>query len=117
MPKKTELSAEDKELRERIGIAIRQISSASNLKPQDIARIGGVSLAHQYRVESGETTPDAIYLFKVASHLGVPLSRFFEKAESPAMRASVASSSGQSVVGDNAIQIGSVAGKARVKNR
>ena len=35
----------------------------------------------------------------------------------PAPRASAKGGGGQSVVGDNAIQIGSVAGKARVKNR
>ncbi len=38
-------------------------------------------------------------------------------APAPAPRASAKGGGGQSVVGDNAIQIGSVAGKARVKNR
>lgn len=73
MPKKTELSDEDQALREVIGAAIRKAAKARDLKPQDIAQTAGVSLAQQYRVENGEATPDAIYLFKVAALLGVPV--------------------------------------------
>lgn len=42
-------------------------------KPADIAKVGGVSLAQQYRIESGESPIDALYLIKVARHLGINL--------------------------------------------
>jgi transcriptional regulator with XRE-family HTH domain len=38
-----------------------------------VAPAGGISLAHQYRIESGERTPDGLYLVKVAAYLGVSL--------------------------------------------
>lgn len=71
MPKKPELSAADQALRESMGAAIRQASSSRGSKPVDLAKAGGVSLAHQYRIESGDRTADALYLVKVASLLNV----------------------------------------------
>jgi transcriptional regulator with XRE-family HTH domain len=73
MPKKPELSAADKALRESIGAAIRLACATRSRKPADIAIAGGVSLAQQYRIEGGEATPDALYLVKVAKHFGVTI--------------------------------------------
>lgn len=83
MPKKTELSDQDKALRTRLGAAIRDGAIARGLRPQDIAKVTGVSLAHQYRIEGGETTPDAIYLYKVAAHFGVPVDHLFSGEVTP----------------------------------
>ena len=77
MPRKTELSEKDKKLREKLGASVRRLTSARGMKPQDVARIGGVSLAHQYRIENGETTPDGLYLFKVAAYLDISIDSFF----------------------------------------
>jgi len=71
MPKKPELSAADQALRESIGIAIRLASASSGRKPADVACAGGVSLAHEYRIESGERTADSLYLVKVARYLNM----------------------------------------------
>lgn len=71
MPKKPELSDVDQALRESIGASIRAASVRGNCKPGDIAAAGGVSLAHQYRIESGERTADVLYVVKVARHLGI----------------------------------------------
>jgi DNA-binding XRE family transcriptional regulator len=73
MPRKPELSQEDQASRERLGAAIRIAAATRNMKPADLAKAGGVSLAHQYRIESGERTPDALYLMKIARLLGVSL--------------------------------------------
>ena len=73
MPKKPELSQEDQASRERLGAAIRIAAASRNMKPADLAKAGGVSLAHQYRIESGERTPDVLYLMKVARLLRTAL--------------------------------------------
>lgn len=73
MPKKPELSQEDQASRERLGAAIRIAAASRNMKPADLAKAGGVSLAHQYRIESGERTPDVLYLMKVARLLRTSL--------------------------------------------
>lgn len=73
MPKKPELSPEDQALREQLGLSIRSASVRHSKKPQDVATAGGISLAHQYRIESGERTPDGLYLVKVSAYLGVSL--------------------------------------------
>ncbi len=80
MPKKS-LSTEDEALRERLGVALRLISSARGFKPAEMAAACGVSLAHQYRIEAGETTPDALYLFKVCQLLGVSIDSLFSQAQ------------------------------------
>ena len=73
MPRKPELSQEDQASRERLGAAIRIAAATLNMKPADLAKAGGVSLAHQYRIESGERTPDALYLMKIALLLDVSI--------------------------------------------
>lgn len=96
MPRKTELSEGDKRLREKLGASVRRLTSAKGLKPQDVALVGGVSLAHQYRIENGETTPDGLYLFKVAAHLGISMDSFFD--ETSALSAAPELPSSQNVV-------------------
>jgi len=73
MPRKTELSEADKALRNRLGASIRAASVKAGVKPAELAATAGVSLAHQYRVEAGEQTPDFLYLFKVAARLGTTI--------------------------------------------
>ena len=80
MPKKRELTEEEEALRERLGAALRQASAARGIRPQELALVGGVSVAHQYRIESGETTPDALYLFKVCHLMGVTMDSLFRGA-------------------------------------
>lgn len=72
MPKAV-ISEQDKVIREQIGISVRGWSASQKKKPTEIAKVGGVSLAQQYRIESGEVPVDALYLIKVAQHLGISL--------------------------------------------
>lgn len=122
MPKKPDLTDEDQALRERLGAALRLSSSARGIKPADMASAGGVSLAHQYRIEAGERTPDALYLFKVCRHMGVTMDSLFRDAATvePAPTGApgrVHQSGGlhQQNTGNNNIQIGSVGGARKPK--
>lgn len=115
MPKKRELTEEDQATRERLGVALRQASSARSFGPQDMAAAGGVSLAHQYRVEGGETTPDALYLFKVCRFLGITMDSLFNGAA--AVDQAPPATIVQTSQGDNAIQVAKTTGKVSIKRR
>ena len=103
MPKKPELSATDQALRESIGSSIRLVSAAKGSKPADVAKAGGVSLAHQYRIESGERTADVLYMVKVARHLGISIDELVNaNARLPSQAATqTASAGGVNVGGSN----------------
>lgn len=131
MPKKS-LSTEDEALRERLGVTLRLISSARGFKPADMAAACGVSLAHQYRIEAGETTPDALYLFKVCRLLGISIDSLFAEATSsptPTRSRSRASASPaaphtnhgviqhQNNIGSNNLQIGQLGVPPRARRR
>jgi transcriptional regulator with XRE-family HTH domain len=58
-----------------LGARIKDLRLALGLSPAEFAAAGGVSQAHQYRVESGERVADAIYLLKVATTFKVDLGR------------------------------------------
>lgn len=124
MPKKPELSEEDQATRERLGVALRQASSARGVRPQDMAAAGGVSLAHQYRVEAGETTPDALYLFKVCRFLGIAIDSLFNATVAVEQGAAPSAARPSSVrIGNmnnntpGGVQVGYAAGKVSVKRR
>lgn len=85
-----------------MGIAIRQVCVLKSRKPADVAIAGGVSLAHQYRIESGERTADALYLVKVARFLNVSVERLLSPDSE-----STPSSSSQTI---NAPVVGNVSG-------
>lgn len=126
MPKKAELSDEDKALRERLGMAIRLASAQKGLKPKDLAAAAGVSLAHQYRVEAGEQTADVLYLVKVAALIGVSVESLLagpaegnteKKANSPAPSKSAgisASSFSQSSTHKGSVQVGIAGGNVTI---
>ncbi len=110
MPKKAELSEEDKALRERLGAAIRMASGQKNLKPKDLALAAGVSLAHQYRIEAGEQTADFLYLVKVASLLGLSVDLLLADVPTRARTAaeSVGAYPSQQSSGDGTVMIGAM---------
>lgn len=114
MPKKAELTLEDQALRERFGSAIRAATVDAGVKPQEVARIGGVSLANQYRIEAGEATPDALYLFKVARHLNLSLDELLRGARAKPARAR---SIHQTSSGDKTIQIAEVGANAKIMQK
>lgn len=127
MPKKRELTDEDQALRERLGAAIRRESSARGKGPQMLASAAGVSVAHQYRVESGETTPDALYLYKVCRLIGITMDSLFKDTNSvapapaaaPARKASPGQSGGiqQHATGDHNVQIGTIGDPPRGRGK
>ena len=125
MPKKPELSDADQAIREQLGAAIRIAAAVRNKKPIDLAHAGGVSLAHQYRIESGERTPDALYLIKISHFLGASIDDLLAqasdasvkpKAKSSTAEIHVGGSHSQHSSGDGSIQIGSI-GSAPTKRR
>ena len=73
MPKKPLITEADQQIKTSIGVHIRLACAHGGKKPVEVAQVAGVSLAHQYRIEAGERTPDALYLIKVARHLGISL--------------------------------------------
>lgn len=120
---------------------------ALGLSQQALAERVGVSLRSQQNYESGSRVPDATYLGALAAAGADVLYVLTGEREGPApvtltaeeetmlsyfreaskevrraalgalLGASAPVGGGQHNAGDNAIQIGSVAGKARVKNR
>ncbi len=77
------------------------------------AAVLGVSQPTQSRIERAKRLPDALYLRSLREHFRVDINALLtgEAAAIGALQA------GMSVQGDHAIQIGSVGGRARVKNR
>lgn len=84
MPKKPLATEADQQLKTSLGAHIRLACAHGGKKPAEVARVAAVSLAHQYRIEAGERTPDALYLIKVARHLGISLDALcgLEKSDS-----------------------------------
>ena len=122
MPKKAELSDEDKALRERLGAAIRMASGQRGFKPKDLAEAAGVSLAHQYRIEAGEQTADVLYLVKVANLMGLSIGALLEPVsgsnavspsatQTPSVQSNLGATGGISMnmsnLGDGNVQVGS----------
>lgn len=107
MPKKPDLTDEDQAMRERLGAAIRIASAQKGLKPADLATAAGVSLAHQYRIEAGERTPDALYLFKVCRLMDVAMDSLFQAGAVATASPGAASISGvtQTIRGSRSVQI------------
>lgn len=106
MPKKPAVSELDQSLKSDLGVRIRIACANAGKKPVDIAVVAGVSLAHQYRIEAGERTPDALYLIKVAQHLGISLDALCGLTASDADASSGLSNTiSQSNRGGKAVQI------------
>lgn len=123
---------------------LRQAREALGMSQQALAERCGVTARSQRNYESGERYPDAQYLAAIAG-LGVNVHHVLtgvletspvavlsgeermlvesyreavpavRKAAMAALLSGAAHGNGQSVVGDNAIQIGSVTGNARIK--
>lgn len=70
MPKKPELSEEDEALRKDFGASVRAARESLRLKPAEFAAVGGVSMAHQYRIEAGERTADVLYVQRLVQRYG-----------------------------------------------
>lgn len=60
-------------MRTCLGAAIKNWSVVTQLGARDFATAAGVSLAHQYRIEAGERSPDAMYLLKLSTRLDISL--------------------------------------------
>lgn len=118
MPKKPETTELEQKLRSSIGASIRMRGALAGMKAADIAEAAGVSLAHQYRIEAGERTPDALYLIKVAQHLSITLDELCGLTEAlPETHASLAASITQTATGAGIIQTGGDASRNRVSIR
>lgn len=70
MPKKPELSEEDEALRREFGDRLRKLRETLGLRPPEFAAFGGISMAHQYRIEAGERTAESLYLQRLARAFG-----------------------------------------------
>ncbi len=117
MVTKAALSADDLAIRDGVSKWIRYWSVAKNKKAAELAKAGGVSLAVQYRIESGETTPDVLYLIKVSSFLGLSMDELCGTAESTPMQSIPAHSVTQTATGAGIIQVGGDASRNRAAVR
>ncbi|MFG5411447.1 helix-turn-helix transcriptional regulator [Piscinibacter sakaiensis] len=50
---------------------LRGLRMSRGLSPGEFAALAGVSQAQQYRLESGERVPDALYLVRLIVELGI----------------------------------------------
>lgn len=114
---KAALSADDLAMRDGVSKWIRYWSVTKNKKAAELAKAGGVSLAVQYRIESGETTPDVLYLIKVSSFLGLSMDALCGTAENAPMQSPHAHSVTQTATGAGIIQTGGDASRNRVSIR
>lgn len=90
----------------------------AGMKAADIAQAAGVSLAHQYRIEAGERTPDALYLIKVAQHIGISIDELCGLTNTPTnAHASTVASISQTASGAGIIQVGGDASRNRTTVR
>lgn len=105
MPKKPSVTEADQQIKTSLGARIRMACANGGKKPAEIARVAGVSLAHQYRIEAGERTPDGLYLIKVAIHLGISLDVLCGLADQPSQTGVKSDPVMQSNSGANAIQV------------
>lgn len=115
MPKKPELSEEDEALRREFGDRVRRTREGLGLKPLEFAAIGGISQAHQYRIEAGERTAEVLYVQRLQQRFGALLVGMLF-GESPVGRPP-GSSDGISLVnhGTGSVQVGYAGGKVKVK--
>jgi transcriptional regulator with XRE-family HTH domain len=115
MPKKPELSEEDEALRREFGDRVRTTREGLGLKPLEFAAIGGVSQAHQYRIEAGDRTAEVLYVQRLQKRFGgLIVSMLF--GESPVGQ-QPKSGGGISLVNHAAgsVQVGYAGGKVKVK--
>lgn len=98
---------------EQLAARLVQIRAGLGLSMEAFAAVLGVSQPTQSRIERAKRLPDALYLRSLREHFRVDINALLtgEAAAIGALQA------GMSVQGDHAIQIGSVGGRARVKNR
>jgi transcriptional regulator with XRE-family HTH domain len=118
MPKKPDLSEEDVELRRTFGERLKEAREAMKKSPAEVAAIGGISLAHQYRIEAGERTADVLYLQKLIARFGsmfasLVLDVDLGQASKPPSRIGLT----QSNTGAGAVLIGHAGGSVAVKTR
>ncbi len=66
----------------RLGGRLRRIRRERNLSMEELARLTGVSKPMLSQIERGQSSPTVTTLWKIATGLKVPLSTFWEGAES-----------------------------------
>lgn len=114
MPKKPELSEEDVALRVAFGDRVRVARESLGLRPQEFAAFGGISIAHQYRIEAGERTAEVLYVQRLAERFGALIvGALFGLAlpTSPSSNAEISLNNS----GAGAVQIGRAGGNVKVR--
>lgn len=112
MPKKPELSPTDQQMRMDFGVGVQQLRQRLGTSVAEMAAVGGVSLAHQYRIEAGERTADVLYLYRLMRRFGADAASTVLGMELPPP------GSGQTIrqtaIGRDTVQVGTTAGTVRV---
>ncbi|WP_310614046.1 helix-turn-helix transcriptional regulator [Limnohabitans sp.] len=106
-------------MREHIGYCVRMWSVNKRKKPIELAKAAGVSLAQQYRIEAGESTPDVLYLIKVSKFLELSVDELLNAPSANSERTKehrAASPIVQNNSGSGVVQIGGVTGEVKVHN-
>ncbi len=120
MPKKPDLSEEDADLRRVFGERLREAREAMNRSPAEFAAIGGISLAHQYRIEAGERTADVLYLLKLIQRFGAMFGSAVLQVDvnkSPGISGTRSPSLVQSNTGAGAVLVGQAGKRVSIRTR
>lgn len=112
MPKKPELSPEDQELRRAFGERVRDLRLSLKVTPAELAAVGGISMAHQYRIEAGERTAEILYLLRLLQRYGPEVNVLLGSTH-PQQPATVH----QSNVGNDVNQLAVVRGNVQIIGR
>jgi transcriptional regulator with XRE-family HTH domain len=67
----------------QLGARIKKIRTEKNLTQYDLAVLCGLEKANMSRLESGQSNPTVLTLFKIAEALNVSLEEFFKKDSHP----------------------------------
>ncbi len=70
MPKKPHLSDDDAAMRVDFGIRVTRARLSLGIKAADFAAAGGISMAHQYRIEAGERSAEVLYVQRLVARFG-----------------------------------------------
>jgi ribosome-binding protein aMBF1 (putative translation factor) len=117
MPKKPELSEEDAELRRAFGERLRDTRESMKKSPAELAAIGGISVAHQYRIEAGDRTADVLYLQKLVRRFGAMFGSALLDVDLGQSPVAAKGAAVQSNSGAGAVQIGSVGKNVAIRGR
>lgn len=116
MPRKARVvTKEDEVLSKEIGARLSAARSVLGLSAPLLAAQCGVSQAHQYKIESGQAVPDALYLYRLATRHSVSLDALLLGEASRSGRKDAQVANQTAIASAGATQIANVGGTFTLK--